>query len=186
MTIREKNAAKINELLPNCRERAKFWEEDAFAVGAGFAIKEAYRPQSQEYLYFTQARTLADIELLHAKKQITQADYVALKAIYDAGKNLPGSTIATKALRSVHTARRAMDVYPIGIVEPKAVRAALARLESLGWAYGVYRPAGTKAFGDFVHFEVYDIPLPVDSPSFQRMLARRRVRIARASSPQSA
>jgi hypothetical protein len=183
MTIREHNKAKISELLANCQDRVKLFEEDAFALQVGFKIAEAYRPQSKQYLDFTQGRTLADIELLHAKKQITQADYDALKAIFAAGKNLPGTSVATKTLRSKHTARRAIDIYPIGIVAQKSIQVALARLEMLGRPYGVYRPAETKAFGDFVHFEIVDLPLPVDSPEFQRMMIRRRARIARASSP---
>jgi len=157
MDVRDHNAWKITELLPNCQERVKLWEDEAFYIGLPFRISEAYRTQQRQNQLWEKGRKNGVI--------------------------VNRSEVVTYTKNSMHTKRIALDVYPIGVDSQKEVKDVLNRLERLGAHYGIYRPPETKAFGDFVHFQVYDIPLPKNNQYYQSSQLRRRDRMMRATSP---
>lgn len=187
------NQSKIGELRKNCQDRARAWEQDCADRHLGFTIAEAYRTQARQYLYFTQSRTLENIESLLRAKVISQADFNALKSLYDSGKNLQGPVV-TKTLRSNHTLRIAVDIDPITLPDPddippqyRTIKATdseatvkkkltlfrLMQIEMVGRRYGVCRPGATLAFGDYRHFEIYDLPYHPPTPTVKPRLDER-------------
>lgn len=180
MTLFDKNRQKLQELLPNCRDRALAFHDAAFPV-VPFAVHEVYRSPETQMGYFTRGRTLADITSLYENKYLTTAQYKYLKMLYDTGKNQPGPQ-NTWTLTSNHIARRAFDCTPI-ITSNKDVEAkkrlAYAQLQQIGAKYGVFRPAATLAKGDFGHYEIIDTPLPTPDNNMLLKMAelRRQARI---------
>lgn len=149
MSLYDQNLAKIAELLPNCQERVKRWMKEAFDLGWEFKISEAYRTQERQ------------------------------NELYKIGRReIKGEVPVTYTRSSNHTKRIAIDVYPATpaeAVKPKAREARLVELDQLGVFYGVFRPPETRAFGDMVHYEVYNLPIPPESP----MVSKRREERAR-------
>ncbi len=181
MTLYETNRAKLQELLPNCRDRALAFHDQYFPI-IPFAVGEVFRTQQRENLLFTQGRTLQDITSMYESNVITQAQYRALKALYDAGTNLTGTKV-TWTLSSAHTARKAFDILPIITANsniPQKQRVALAQLDQYGGRFGVRRPAATLSVQDYEHFEVLDVPMPTPDTNILVKMAeiRREKRLA--------
>lgn len=154
--IEKANIAKLLELLPDCAKRAVAWHEEAYPI-IPFRVTEAYRTKERQYSLFTQGRTLQSIESLYRGKVLSDAQYEALRAIYAAGKNLQGK-IVTWTLHSRHFDRVAFDVFILNAKTILEQRRALNCLDKLGRFFGVYRPTETYRMGDYVHFEVYNLP----------------------------
>lgn len=161
MNLYQENIDLIGQLRPNCKERAVRWMDAAFARGWEFRITETYRSQQRQNELYTIGRR---------------------------GKQ--GEKPVTYTRDSKHTQRIALDVYPVTLpdastipnfnqrgspqqIKSRLVAHRLMELQQLGQEFGVYRPPETQAFGDLVHFQIYDLPIPEIS---QDVLKRRKDR----------
>jgi hypothetical protein len=148
------NVAKLTELLPNCQARALKWMDDAFSRGWEFRVSESFRTQERQ------------------------------NELYKIGRRgKQGEKPVTYTRASKHTQRTAIDVYPSTLPEMSSAKARnlrLIELENLGVKYGIYRPAETRAFGDFVHYQVHDVPLPVESPEIVKRREERQQKLQNA------
>ena len=156
MPLEDSNITKLLELLPNCAKRAIAWHEEAFPI-IPFRVTEVFRTLERQLLLFTQGRTLQDIQGLYEHKLLSKANYEALRGIYERGENLRGRQV-TWTLRSRHFDRVALDIFILNAKTILDQRRALRHLDKFGRFFGVYRPVETYRKGDFVHFEVYNLP----------------------------
>jgi hypothetical protein len=172
MDLFTRNVQRLNELSPNCKDRALTFHEKAFPL-QNFTVAEVYRSPERQLALYTQGRTLEQVKRLYENKVLSNANFEALRCIYEAGKNLQGR-IVTWTLRSIHTDRRAFDVRILG-VDPKTERVGLNLLDKYGAQFGIYRPIETMAMGDYCHFQAYDWPMVKQDQSWLRQMINLRI-----------
>lgn len=164
------NKGMILELMPYCQQRMSLALHEAQSYGYLCSIAEAYRSQQREDELYAQGRTVL-------------------------------GPIVTYTRQSNHTKRIAVDIDPVSLptpqevgidsrkyndeqLEKKLVIFRLSQLENIWRKFGIYRPAATLAFGDYRHFEIYNLPFQnPDSPLVKLALQRRLSRIQANSSP---